>query len=129
MATHFFFDKEKYNRMRELVKAREKLDAEHDLVRELGREVRRKKEKNEAYSQRLWLGIFGATAIIGPMLLMVLHHDLVTNITTASVATALFVGILTIAARDMMGKEVITVTAAYAAVLVVLVGTSMPPVK
>jgi len=98
------------------------------LFRELNREIRLEREIKKAYSERLWMGAFGGVALIGPMLLMVLHRGLNTSIITASVATALFALLLAIGAKNLHGKDVLAATAAYAAVLVVFVGTSMAPV-
>lgn len=97
------------------------------FFRELNREVRLESERTQAYWERLWMGVFGGIALIGPMLLMVLHHDLNTSVITVSVATALFTLVLAIAGRDWGGKDVLAATAAYAAVLVVFVGASMTP--
>lgn len=98
------------------------------MFRELNREIRLEREKKNAFSERLWMGAFGGIALIGPMLLMVLHRDLNTSIITASVATVLFALLLAVAARSLGGKDVLAATAAYAAVLVVFVGTSMAPI-
>lgn len=93
--------------------------------RELNREIRLEKERRNAFAERLWMGAFGGAALIGPMLLMTLRRDLNTSIITASVATALFVLVIGIGGRELGGKDILAATAAYAAVLVVFVGTSM----
>jgi hypothetical protein len=98
------------------------------LFRELNREIRLQQETKKAFSERLWMGAFGGLALIGPMLLMVLHRDLNTSVITASVATILFALILAMMGRSLAGKDVLAATAAYAAVLVVFVGTSMAPI-
>lgn len=95
--------------------------------RELNPEIRLENERAKAYGERLWMGAFGGIALIGPMLLMVLRRDLNTSIITACVATTLFIIILSLAGKDLRGKNVLAAAAAYAAVLVVFVGTSMSP--
>jgi branched-subunit amino acid transport protein len=75
------------------------------------------------------MGAFGGIALIGPMLLMSLHRDLETSLITCSVATALFTVALAISGKNLKGQEVLGATAAYAAVLVVFVGTSMSPIS
>jgi hypothetical protein len=99
------------------------------MFRELNREIRLDREKQNAFWERLWMGGFGGIALIGPMLLMVLHRDLNTSIITASVATVLFAIFLAVTARSLAGKDVLAAVAAYAAVLVVFVGTSMTPIS
>ena len=83
----------------------------------------------QAYSDRLWMGAFGGIALIGPVLLMSLQRDLKTSLITCSVATTLFTVVLAISGKNLKGQEVLAVTAAYAAVLVVFVGTSMSPIS
>jgi hypothetical protein len=97
--------------------------------RELNKEVRQAKEMKQAFAERIWMGAFGGVAVIAPMLLMSLHRDLNTSLITSSVATALFTLVLALAARNLKGQEVLGATAAYAAVLVLFVGTSMAPVS
>jgi len=96
--------------------------------RELNKEVREAKARKEAFSERLWMGVFGGVAVIAPMLLMSLHRDLSTSLITSSVATMLFALVLALAAKSLKGQEILGATAAYAAVLVVFVGTSMAPI-
>jgi hypothetical protein len=99
------------------------------MFRELNREIRLEREKENAFWERLWMGGFGGTALIGPMLLMVLRRDSHTSIITASVATFLFASFPAVAVRILEGKDVLAAVAAYAAVLVVFVGTSMTPIS
>lgn len=73
------------------------------------------------------MAIFGGAALIGPMLIMTLHPSRNTSLITVSVATFLFALVLAIIANDSSGKDVLGATAAYAAVLVVFVGTSTTP--
>jgi hypothetical protein len=103
------------------------------MFRELNRDIRLEREKERKkendFWERLWMGGFGGIALIGPMLLMVLHRDLHTSIITASVATFLFASLLAVTARSLEGKDVLAAVAAYAAVLVVFVGTTLTPIS
>lgn len=73
------------------------------------------------------MAMFGGVALIGPMLIMTLHPSRNTSLITVSVSTFLFAPLLAFIASDSAGKDVLGATAAYAAVLVVFVGSSMPP--
>lgn len=74
--------------------------------------------------QRIYMGVCGGLALIAPMLLMVLHKDEATTLSTASVATMLFALGLAFLGKGLKGQEVLASVAAYAAVLVVFVGAS-----
>jgi len=60
---------------------------------------------------------------MAPMLLMVLHKDLVTTLVTASVSTLLFALATTTWTKEDPAT-LVGATAAYAAVIVVFVGSS-----
>ncbi|KAI0436542.1 hypothetical protein F4803DRAFT_541892 [Xylaria telfairii] len=76
----------------------------------------------KAFTLRLSMAVFGGVALIGPMLLMVLHNDMATDLATTSVAV--FVVAIIISVYSTATPEGIVGTiAAYAAVLVVFVGT------
>lgn len=96
-------------------------------MRELDKKGRMLREKKNASLERLLLGSFGGLMLIGPMILMVLNYNRNTALITTSVATVLFILILATFARGMAGKDVLAAVAAYAAVLVVFVGTSIAP--
>jgi hypothetical protein len=129
----YLFGRKSYNEWKEETRRRQELLSQLPgptlkyNFRELNREIRLERQRKNAFSERLWMGGFGGIALIGPMLLMVLHRDLNTSITTASVATVLFALLLAVAGRNLGGNDVLAATAAYAAVLVVFVGTSMAP--
>lgn len=74
--------------------------------------------------ERLTMGIAGGTAMIVPMLIMVLHKDLLTTLLVTSVSTLAFAGLLAIGGQGLKGDTVLAAVAAYAAVLVVFVGAS-----
>jgi hypothetical protein len=77
------------------------------------------------FISRLSMALFGGLALIGPTLIMALHPSLHTSLITTSVATVLFGLTLAFGAIDSSGKDVLAATAAYCAVLIVFVGTSL----
>lgn len=82
-----------------------------------------KKSSLNAFWKRLYMAMFGGIALVGPMLLMVLYKHLLTSLLTASISV--FVFALTVATFSTGSPEtVLAAVAAYAAVLVVFVGTS-----
>ncbi|KAI1164597.1 hypothetical protein F5B18DRAFT_238904 [Nemania serpens] len=99
----------------------------------LDRKIGLFKQRNQMNRDRSWreftlrfsIAIFGGLALIGPMLLMVLHNDLVTALTTTSVAVFLISVVISIYSTAAPEGVVATI-AAYAAVLVVFVGTIQP---
>jgi hypothetical protein len=97
--------------------------------RELNKDIREAKMRKQAFSERIWMGALGGVAVIGPMLLMSLHRTLTTSLVTSSVATVLFTIVLALGARNLKGQEILGAVAAYAAVLVVFIGTSIPPIS
>lgn len=92
--------------------------------REVGRAGREGRERHRLKIERLVMGIFGGVALIGPVILMVLHSSTATSLITTSVATVLFAMVLAVFGNKFTGQDVLGVTAAYAAVLVVFIGTS-----
>jgi hypothetical protein len=78
-----------------------------------------------AFANRLIMALFGGIALITPVQIMAFHPTRNTCLITTTVATLLFAPILAFEARDSSGKDVLTATAAYAAVLVVFVGTGL----
>ena len=95
--------------------------------RELDQKGREERSQKNALTQRIVMALFGGIALIGPMLIMTLHRSRNSSLITASVATFVFALVMAFAARDSAGKDVLGVTAAHAAVLVVFVGTSTTP--
>jgi hypothetical protein len=100
---------------------------ERSAFRELDKDGRLEREKRSNFNERLWMGAFGGIALLGPMLLMVLQPSRTTSLSTVCVATILFTLILAFIAKNLKGQEVLAATAAYAAVLVVFIGTSSAP--
>lgn len=83
-----------------------------------------KAQKRENYAKRAVMAVIGGAFLVGPMLIMVLHPGLVTSLVTTSACVVVFG--LVIALPGLLDKpsDVLSATAAYAAVLVVFVGTS-----
>jgi hypothetical protein len=89
------------------------------------KEGRMKQERQTQFHSRFSMALFGGVALIVPMLIMALHRHLSIALTTTAWATVIFAIGLTVLARDASGKDVLASTAAYTAVLVVFVGTSI----
>ncbi|KAK5219994.1 hypothetical protein LTR72_007525 [Exophiala xenobiotica] len=92
--------------------------------RELDRDGRETRARKSALAERFAMALFGGAALIAPMLIMTLHSSQSTSLITVSLATFLFALAIAIFANDAAGKDVLAATAAYAAVLVVFVGTN-----
>lgn len=76
-----------------------------------------------AFWKRLYMALFGGVALVAPMLIMVLYKHFLTSVLTTSIAV--FVFALVVATFSTSSPEtVLASVAAYAAVLVVFVGTS-----
>lgn len=71
------------------------------------------------------MALFGGVALIVPTIVMVKTGDVNSSLITTSVATVAFAIIVALGATDSTGKDVLAATAAYTAVLVVFLGTSM----
>jgi predicted neutral ceramidase superfamily lipid hydrolase len=86
----------------------------------------RRKRKSEAFSRRLFMAAFGGAALIAPMLIMTLHPTKVTNLVMASAFVMVVAVLLAYVMTEATPQDIIGATAAYAAVLVVFVGSSAP---
>lgn len=86
------------------------------------RSVTNKREKVEAFLERLGMACLSGAFLIGPMLLMVLNAGKLTSLLTPSICVFAF-GIAMAMFLDN-SFDVLSATAAYAAVFVVFVGTS-----
>jgi hypothetical protein len=86
----------------------------------------RRKRKSEAFSRRLFMAAFGGAALIEPMLIMTLHPTKVTNLVTVSAFVIVVVVLLAYVMTEATPQDIVGATAAYAAVLVVFVGSSAP---
>lgn len=96
------------------------------LYRELRDAGREERIENLGVTERSFMALFGGLALMGPVLIMTLHPGRNTSLITTSIAIVLFALILAFWARRASGKDIWAATAAYAAVLVVFIGTSSP---
>ena len=74
----------------------------------------------KGFHQRVWAAVVGGIFLIGPMWLMVLHKTLYTALVSTTIFVSVFGLIMALFLDKMM--DVLSSTAAYAAVLVVFVG-------
>lgn len=86
------------------------------------RRAKNQKERYTGYLQRTFMAILGGIFLIGPMLVMVLHNTKATSLITTSICAFLFGLVISVSLEKPI--EVLSATAAYAAVLVVFVGTN-----
>ena len=85
-----------------------------------------KQSKFEALVNRIKMALFGGVVVVVPMLIMALHRTLLTTLLTTSLFV-LAVGLVLAWSMDSAEpKDILTATAAYAAILVVFVGTTLP---
>jgi uncharacterized membrane protein len=102
--------------------AKERADNRRKSVLFKPRNATKEGAETRAFLGRVGMACLGGVFLIGPMLLMVLHKTLVTTLVTSSVCVFAF-GIVMAGFIDD-AFNVLSATAAYAAVLVVFVGTS-----
>ena len=81
-------------------------------------------QRTKGFVSRLRISLFGGCSLIAPMLIMRLHPTLVTQLVTTSVFILVVSIILAFYMRDAQKRDILAATAAYAAVLVVFVGTT-----
>lgn len=81
--------------------------------------------RKQAFASRFFMALFGGVALILPTVVMSKFQGINVSLITTSVAVFLFGIALAFGATDSTGKDVLTATAAYTAVLVVFVGTSL----
>ncbi|KAI1737598.1 hypothetical protein F4680DRAFT_468121 [Xylaria scruposa] len=93
--------------------------------RELDRKRLEKRQLLTAFKLRFHMALIGGTALIVPVVLMVFHSNLYTQLVITSVATVIFATLVVFLGTDSSGKDVLASTAAYTAVLVVFVGASL----
>ncbi|KAM0810389.1 putative DUF6594 domain-containing protein [Seiridium cardinale] len=93
--------------------------------RELDKGRQNRRNVLERIKSRLHMAVFGGTAMILPVIIMTLVNSLTATLVTASVATMIFAFITVVLATDANGKDVLASTAAYAAIMVVFIGTSL----
>ncbi|KAK3295251.1 uncharacterized protein B0H64DRAFT_143298 [Chaetomium fimeti] len=81
--------------------------------------------RKHAFASRFTMALFGGIALILPTVIMSKLQGINVSLITTSIAVFLFGLALAFGATDSTGKDVLTATAAYTAVLVVFVGTSL----
>ncbi|KAH6635825.1 hypothetical protein F5144DRAFT_158796 [Chaetomium tenue] len=81
--------------------------------------------RKHAFASRFTMALFGGIALILPTIVMSKVQSTNVSLITTSVAVFLFGLAPAFGATDSTGKDVLTATAAYTAVLVVFVGTSL----
>jgi hypothetical protein len=86
------------------------------------RNAMNKKEALERFAQKVMMACIGGAFFIGPMLIMVLHQSRLTALLTASICVFAFGLVMAFFLEKQF--DVLSTTAAYAAVIVVFVGTS-----
>jgi hypothetical protein len=82
-------------------------------------------EYSKGFLSRLKMALFGGITLIAPMLIMRLHPTLLTELLTTSFFVLVVGIVLAWYMKDADKKDILGATAAYAAVLVVFVGTSV----
>jgi hypothetical protein len=80
--------------------------------------------KLRAFGERFFMSLFGGYILVVPMLIMTLHPTLLTALLTTSVFVIAVAVILAIRMETAQPKDLLGIAAAYAAVLVVFVGTA-----
>lgn len=78
----------------------------------------------EEFIKGFAFALFGGLSLLAPMILMVLHKDILTTLLTVSVSVLLFAFIVALWLADASPSTVVVTVAAYSAVLVVFVGAS-----
>jgi hypothetical protein len=99
----------------------------------VSRHAKQDEERVQDIVQRFCWGIGGGLALIGPMIVMVLHKTLLTTLLTTSVSVVIFAFVVAVVSGgiipgmkdiDLGPRDVLAATATYTAVLVVFVGAS-----
>jgi hypothetical protein len=107
-------------------KAKKNLDACTNEMQLRGRELRTLDQLRQTYrlkfKDRASMALFGGLVVIAPMLIMSLHPTKLTNLLTTSTFVVAVSLVLALVMENAEGKDIITATAAYAAILVVFVG-------
>ncbi len=80
----------------------------------------------EGLLNRIRIALFGGVVVVAPMLIMTLHRTLLTALLTTSLFVLAVSLILAWSMDSAQPKDILTATAAYAAILVVFVGTTLP---
>jgi uncharacterized membrane protein len=99
---------------------------EHSLQLDIKEQKEKQKEQQKKiqFLSRLTMALFGGAALVAPMLIMTLHQSKLTSLLTTSLFLVAVALALSRWMEDATGKDIMGATAAYAAVLVVFVGTA-----
>ena len=76
--------------------------------------------------KRIRMALFGGIVVVVPMLIMTLHRTLLTTLLTTSLFVLAFGLILAFSMDSQVPGDILTATAAYAAIMVVFLGTTLP---
>lgn len=101
-------------------------DAKHPQLRTQGRHKAHRMAHAREQSTRLLFAIAGGLSLILPMLIMANVPGKIASLVTTCISMLIFVILIAFLTR-LSPNEVLATTAAYAAVLVVFVGTSLRP--
>jgi len=83
--------------------------------------------RRSLFLSRLSFALFGGLALIAPMLIMTLHQTKLTVFLTTSIFGVAVALVLALFMEGTQNKDIVAATAAYAAVLVVFIGTAVTP--
>lgn len=83
-----------------------------------------KADRKATKSQRLYHALGGGLALVVPMLIMAIVSSTICSLATTSIFVVVFSFVVALGS-ELKPQEILAVTAAYAAVLVVFVGTSL----
>lgn len=109
------------------IKHKKAWDKGLNILPEFSRTQRKMLNERDKFIRRLSLGVLGGLAILVPMLIMALVNTLMMSLVVTCVATLLFAVVLSLPlyGGDLDEQTVLGAVAAYAAILVVFVGTSL----
>ena len=84
-----------------------------------------RRQRIEGLYQRVSMALFGGVVVVVPMLIMTLHRTLLTTLLTTSLFVLFVALVLAWFMNSAEPKDILTAVAAYAAILVVFVGTTL----
>lgn len=96
-----------------------------ESIRHKEKRSKAQKARSFAATSRFAMALFGGVALIVPTVIMAKVEGINASLITTAIAVILFSLTLAVSATDSTGKDVLAATAAYTAVLVVFVGTSV----
>lgn len=87
----------------------------------------RQADRGAKFVRNMMMALIGGNALIIPMLIMTLHSTRLTALLTTTLFVFAVAAFLAVYMKEGDPMQIISITAAYAAVLVVFVGTSTTP--